>query len=111
MVEESKETSEPLEKRFPAHYENEDHECPICLEIMVEPCRLQCKHYFCIQCVERASCQRLECPLCLDVADSSFKMVVDKEFQEYLESKFPQKYQEHKLYLEKIDMLYNSSMS
>ena len=28
-----------------------DYSCPICMEIMVDPCRLSCSHRFCISCV------------------------------------------------------------
>ena len=45
---------EATSKIFPDHLKNEAEECPICTEIMVEPCRLPCKHYFCIQCIKWA---------------------------------------------------------
>jgi hypothetical protein len=39
-------------------------QCPVCLEVMVEPHGLPCMHHFCQGCIRRALGIRRECPVC-----------------------------------------------
>ena len=44
---------------------NYDEMCPICLWIMVEPFKLKCGHFFCIQCIKKCKAQGFrKCPMC-----------------------------------------------
>ena len=38
--------------------------CPICFNIMIEPCTLSCEHTFCITCITQSFISKHECPLC-----------------------------------------------
>ena len=42
-----------------------EEECPICMNMMVEPCTMSptCKHTYCIQCVIVMMEQKHECPI------------------------------------------------
>jgi len=43
----------------------EDCQCPICLDILIEPVTMPCKHELCLQCFEKHIAETsLTCPVC-----------------------------------------------
>ena len=59
-----------------------DKDCPVCFNIMIEPCRIpKCKHVFCVSCVEQFIQQKFACPLDRQPFDHNFKPTVDKQLQ------------------------------
>ena len=42
----------------------EEFECPVCFNIMVEPSRMECNHFVCIQCLRGIIVQNCKCPMC-----------------------------------------------
>jgi len=79
-------------RNFSEHLEHEDHICPICREIMVEPCKLPCNHYFCCQCIKWSFIKKTDCALCRAVPGPEFKITIDKEFQEFLQQAYTDEY-------------------
>ena len=64
-------------------------ECPVCLTYMVEPTKLACNHYFCIQCMEQLKKEdefeeELKCPLCRNVQDKEEELIIDNEYLQKL---------------------------
>ena len=57
-----------IKKKKPDELEsviNYDDMCPICLHLMVEPIKLKCGHYFCVQCIKKAyRVLNHKCPMC-----------------------------------------------
>lgn len=70
----------------------EDHQCCICQEIMVEPCKMPCGHYFCCQCIKWQFQTKHQCALCRKVPPKNFEITVDKKFQEYLQQAHTDEY-------------------
>ena len=55
-------------------------ECPVCLEICVEPVKTPCNHYFCMTCQkEILSRENIACPLCRKDFDTKYEPSIDKE--------------------------------
>ena len=52
----------------PPQEEKEQKSCPICLETMENPMRLECKHEFCARCLCTWFRRTGSCPLCRDQA-------------------------------------------
>ena len=87
-----------------AHHHDSDEEediqkdCPICMTIMVNPCRLQeCGHLFCLKCIrllEKAkedatlANQKYKCPICrtvVKIEDTKKGLyLIDSEYQKKL---------------------------
>ena len=70
------------QKTNTAHEENGklDVNCPICDNLMVEPCLLPCNHRFCMQCINKTFDNEKKCPLCMTEFNDKFKIKVDKKF-------------------------------
>ena len=58
-----------------------DVTCAICLDVMVEPCRLYCGHRFCIQCVGAHFEDKHECAICRTAMPNGFVEQIDFQFQ------------------------------
>ena len=49
---------------------DEDHECPVCVDLLANPCMLRCEHAFCRLCLLKIAKLRVQkylqpmCPLC-----------------------------------------------
>lgn len=77
-VEESK-ISEILEIEDDKNLETE---CPICMRLMVEPCRLPCEHVYCAYCTQTFLVNKRECPMDRKKIADSWKITVDRALQE-----------------------------
>ena len=42
----------------------ESNECAICLESMIQPCKLPCNHVFCYLCIKGTFNNSAKCSLC-----------------------------------------------
>ena len=69
----------------------EEHECPICVDLLCNPCILKCEHIFCKLCLLKVAVTRFEkllsplCPLCRDpfvLNDIVVDETVSKELKE-----------------------------
>ena len=49
-----------------------DKDCPVCMEIMVEPCMLPCGHRFCMSCLKILFENKFQCPVDRRDIDPSF---------------------------------------
>ncbi len=47
-------------------------ECSICLERLLQPCKLQCGHIFCFLCIKGSILQKSECALCRSEIKSNY---------------------------------------
>ena len=94
-----------------------DSDCPICLNIMVEPVQLKCVHRFCLHCIKDVFAQTElldeKCPICRADVDYKFQtkqMVVDTTFKEYLKSQFHDEYMARKRVLRKQNLLQENKL-
>ena len=70
----------------PGEAERHLSECPVCLEVYVDPKVLPCDHSFCAGCVEPLKQgSRIECPLCKVVHDVS-RIRPDFRLQQFLDA-------------------------
>ena len=52
----------------PVKNENQiESNCPVCIDVMVSPCKLPCGHIFCYECLESVMDTKPKCPLCRKV--------------------------------------------
>lgn len=58
--------------------EEEDNECPICIDEIEEPTILPCGHLFCYTCVKEMTSIKKECPLCKQKITDDLIKVSDK---------------------------------
>ena len=68
------------EKKEAVQEENFDKDCPICLTIMAEPCKLPCGHRFCIMCIDKVFMDNAMCPICRKKEQKAVNLAIDKEF-------------------------------
>ena len=75
-----------------------DFICPICLEILVEPVQMPCKHELCIQCFKtHVKDTSLNCPMCrVRIAvwvrkNSKTNTLVNQERWALIQSLFPER--------------------
>ena len=59
-----------------------DAMCQICYNIMVEPCKLECSHRFCIICVEKefTDFDYDYCPMCRNHEDEDLDLSIDEAY-------------------------------
>lgn len=68
-------------------------DCPICLNIMVEPCKLPCDHYLCVVCLHRVMNQKVECQCPIDRQDIvNCSPTIDFEMQAKIKKAYPEQY-------------------
>ena len=67
----SKSTSDEKNEKI---VEIEEKDCPICLMIMVEPCKLACRHMFCKDCMELIIYSK--CPMCRAHISNNFMIKI-----------------------------------
>ena len=53
-------------------YDEEESECPICMQSLLQPCKLKCGHIFCFLCIKGFLNQKLECALCRTKVDEKY---------------------------------------
>ncbi len=96
------------EKNFTTEQKLDEHTCPLCLNVLYNPIITPCKHAFCYYCFEE--CQDLaikqnSCPLCRAKIKDSFKLVIDKDYQEKLVKLLPKETQATKKYFDDFALL------
>ena len=52
------------------------YDCAICMNIMVEPVYLKCKHAFCMQCIKELCKIKMECALCRAEVGQNYKLQI-----------------------------------
>jgi hypothetical protein len=69
----------------------EEHECPVCVDLLAQPCVLRCEHVFCRLCLLKIAQLRVRkylqplCPLCREsfkLSDLSVDSITTKELEE-----------------------------
>ena len=68
-----------------------EFDCIVCMELMIEPIKLNCGHNYCKQCFQRFAMQRAECPYCKRFIHSGCYQI-DKEMQVKLMQKHPKEF-------------------
>ena len=70
----------------PGEVERHLSECPVCLEVYVDPKVLPCDHSFCADCVQQLKQgSRIKCPLCKVVHDVR-RIRADFRLQQFLDA-------------------------
>ena len=64
---------------------NDEMECPVCLTLCVQPCRLPCKHVMCMECSKQCTQRGMTCPLCRAHFDKLFIPVLDEDLQQEIQ--------------------------
>ena len=65
-----------------------EDECSICLQLMVDPCKLKCDHRFCLQCLNQLMPKQDSCPLCRVEIAEQFPFVIDEPYQQALRVRY-----------------------
>ena len=73
-----------------------DFECPICFQIIVEPCKFPCNHILCMICTEAILDQSKKCPMCRAPIPNTFSPKIDVGFQNHAKEYFPKQFGERK---------------
>lgn len=61
-------------------------DCAVCMQIMVTPVELPCKHVFCKGCCHATLGFKWECPMCRYVPPGNFKCVVSQQLLEQIKA-------------------------
>jgi len=69
-----------------------DSECGICLNLMVEPAKVPCGHYFCIECLEKVLINNRKCPFCRKDVSLNFQPKIDVKMQQEIAKNHPTEY-------------------
>eukprot|EP01084_Bolivina_argentea_P320065 555264_1 len=79
-------------------------DCPICLELLVEPVTLQCGHTYCNHCISQwivshslsklTKKMKCSCPECKSVIYNRFKHTTSFKLRDFLSNQFTNKYKE-----------------
>jgi len=66
-----------------------DHDCSVCLNIMTEPSKTPCNHYFCLMCIENFLEYKRNCPYCRRDIPMYFIAKIDKQKQHEIQQANP----------------------
>ena len=80
---------------------NNDKECPVCLTLCVQPCRLPCKHVMCMDCSKQITKMGMTCPMCRAHFDKLFIPVLDEDLQHEIEEEKTEEFNQIKAQLKK----------
>ena len=64
-----------------------DPECVICFNKLVDPCKLDCDHAFCLKCIKQSRQYLTRCPICRVEIPGNFEMKVSQEVVKHLKAK------------------------
>lgn len=98
--------------------------CPICLNLLIEPVKIECNHMFCYTCLDELMDNSnkeidFKCPMCRENLKKNFNLKIDKTLENQIKNLFAKEYElrskmlmEYKKSMEniiKIKILYGNS--
>ena len=77
-----------------------EFECPVCMDLLVDPCALPCDHVFCRKCIKLVVKKKMLCPMCRVAIQPKFAPTLNKVFQDRLRERFPEEFKQE---MEKLE--------
>ena len=80
------------------------YDCPICLNLCVQPVTTPCNHFFCFECEKQIVLSGMSCPMCRSKFDRTWTPEVNLKLQSHIKHAMSSQFLQREVSLRKLGM-------